>query len=119
MVETMGSYETLLIVYHSGSQPLSDRGSVNSFFYKTRVRYNGPAVEKHWSTRLRQQTPVVKENAKQLRSSDAVMAHKDWRSVLLPRPLWSASELEQSYTFGIHEETKRRLNTGNACYHSV
>jgi hypothetical protein len=34
----------------SGSQPLLDRGPVNSFFYKTRARYNwvqGPVVEKH------------------------------------------------------------------------
>jgi hypothetical protein len=41
------------VVYGSGSQPLPDRGPVNSFFYKTRARYNwcqgrGPAIEKHW-----------------------------------------------------------------------
>jgi hypothetical protein len=37
--------------YSSGSQSLSDRGPVYSFFRKTRPRYNccqGPAVEKHW-----------------------------------------------------------------------
>jgi hypothetical protein len=45
------------MVQSSGSQPLSDRGPVIYFFYKTRVRYNwchgpvpgrGPSVEKHW-----------------------------------------------------------------------
>jgi hypothetical protein len=37
-------------LYTSDSQPLSDCGPVNSFFYKTRARYNW-AVEKH-SSRL-------------------------------------------------------------------
>jgi hypothetical protein len=43
-----------LVLYSNGSQPLSDRGPVNSLFYKTKARYNwcqgpvlgrGPAVE--------------------------------------------------------------------------
>jgi hypothetical protein len=37
--EDLGRFFSLLI-YTSGSQPLSDRGPVNSFFYKTRARYN-------------------------------------------------------------------------------
>jgi hypothetical protein len=31
------------ILYCSGSQPLSDRGLVNSFFYKMRARYRAVA----------------------------------------------------------------------------
>jgi hypothetical protein len=50
---TRQSYNMPSIIYSSGSQTLSDRGPVNSFFHETRARYNwchspvpdrGPAV---------------------------------------------------------------------------
>jgi hypothetical protein len=51
------------MLHSSGSQPLSGRGPVNSFFGKNRARYNwrqGPAVEKHcYKVQLLRAMPII------------------------------------------------------------